>query len=62
MLRGLPLPAALDSLQDLLQRVEPVGLARRLVSAQPADARKAHGEARFVPGRTLQPFERDLEH
>src|SRR5262245_9791682 len=55
-------PAALDSLQDLPQRVEPVGLAWRLVPAQPADARKTHGEARFVPGRTLQSFERDFEH
>ena len=49
-------------LQHPLQRLEPVGLARRLVPAQPADARKAHREPGLVPGRALQPFERDLQH
>src|SRR5262249_46826860 len=37
--------------------LQPIGLARRLVPAQPVDARKPHGEPRFVPARALQPFE-----
>src|SRR3954469_6309910 len=32
----------LDALQHLLQNFQPVGLRRRLVPAQPADAGKAH--------------------
>src|ERR1700704_377738 len=54
--------SGLDLVQHLLERLQPVGLARRLVPAQAADARKAHREPGFVAGRTLQPFERDLEH
>src|SRR5262249_36759484 len=48
--------------QDSLQRFQPVGFARRLVPAQPADAGKAHGEPRLVPRRTLQSLEGDLKH
>src|SRR5579883_2270005 len=48
--------------QHLLQRFQPVGLARRLVPAQPADAGKAHGDAGFVPGRALQALESNLQH
>src|SRR5712691_195590 len=51
-----------DLLQDMLKRFQPVGLARRLVPAQPIDAGKAHGEPRLVPGRALQALEGDLEH
>src|SRR5262249_56316933 len=41
-------------LQHPLQRVQSVGLARRLVPAQPINARKAHCNARFVSRRALQ--------
>src|SRR5258705_9155657 len=54
--------SGLDLVQHLLERLQPVGLARRLVPAQPADAGKAHRKPGFVAGRTLQPFEGDLEH
>src|SRR6266478_232461 len=36
-----------------LQRLQPVGLARLLVPAQPADARKPHRDPGFVPRRAL---------
>src|ERR1700761_4484899 len=48
-------------LQHPFQRFQPVGLARRLVPAQPADARKPHRDAGFVPRRPRQSFERDLQ-
>ena len=48
--------------EDLLQRLDAVGLARRLVPADAVDAREAHGDAGFVPGRALQPLEGDLQH
>src|SRR3954469_25229680 len=46
--------------QHLLQRFQPVRLARRLVPAQAADTREAHRDAGFVPGRALQALERDF--
>src|SRR6201996_4137953 len=48
-------------LQHLLQRFQPVGVARRLVPAQPADARKPHRYAGFVPWRARQSLERDFQ-
>ena len=48
--------------QHVLQCLEPVGFARRLVPAQPADAREAHRDAGLVPRRALQSLERDFEH
>src|SRR4051812_45206415 len=50
------------SRQHPLQRFQAVGLARRLVPAQPVDAGKAHGDARFVPRRALQPLEGDFQN
>ena len=47
--------------QQLFQRLDAVGLRRRLVPADAADAGEAHGEAGFVPGRALQALEGDLE-
>src|SRR3954454_3868177 len=50
------------ALQHALQRLQPVGVARRLVPAQPADARKAHRDTGFVPRRSLQALEGDFQH
>src|SRR5438067_7058786 len=52
----------IDFLQYPLERFESVRLARRLVPAQPADARKAHREPRLVPRRALQALEGDFQH
>src|SRR6266404_9696899 len=49
-------------LQHPLQRLQPVGLAWWLVPAQPADARKPHRDAGFMPRRALQPLEGDFQH
>src|SRR6185312_6476371 len=49
-------------LQQSLQRFQTVSLAWRLVPAQPADARKSHRHAGFVPRRARQPLERDFQH
>src|SRR5271166_4385395 len=48
--------------QHFFQRFEPVGLARRLVPAQPVDAGKAHRDAGFVPRRALQALKGDFQH
>ena len=48
--------------QHPLQGLEPVGLARRLVRAQPVDARKSHCHAGFVARRARQPLEGDFQH
>src|SRR3954468_15488157 len=50
------------ALQHSLQRLQPVGFARRLVPAQPVDAGKAHRDAGFVPRRALQALERHFQH
>src|SRR5947209_5549214 len=44
------------------EHLEPIGLAGRLVPAQPIDAGETHGDARFMPGRALQPLECDLHY
>src|SRR5258708_6037716 len=49
-------------LQHPLQRLQPVGLARRLVPAQAIDARKPHRDAGFVPRRARQSLEGDFQH
>src|SRR2546426_3979031 len=54
--------ARLDLAEHALERLDAVGLAGRLVPAQPVDAGKAHGEPGFVPGGARQAFERDFEH
>src|ERR1700704_1316362 len=54
--------SGLDLVEHLLERLQPVGFARRLVPAQPAGSGEAHRKPGLVAGRTLQPFERDLEH
>src|SRR6185503_801634 len=41
---------------------QPVGLSRRFVDANTADAREAHGEARLVAAALVDRIERDLEH
>src|SRR3984893_16348363 len=51
----------LNPLQYALKGLQAIRLARRLVPAQPVDARKPHGHARFVAGRSLQTFERDFQ-
>jgi hypothetical protein len=48
-------------LQHVLQRLQPVGLARRLVPAQPVDAGKPHRDAGFMARRALQALERDFQ-
>src|SRR5262249_18712527 len=48
------------ALEHPFQGLQPVGFARRLVPAQPADAGKTHRHAGFVPGGTLQALEGDL--
>ena len=45
-----------------LQRFQPVGLARRLVPAQPVDARKPHRDAGFMSRRARQSLEGDFQH
>ena len=47
--------------QHPLQRRQLVGLAGRLVPADAADAREAHGDAGLVAGGALQALEGDLE-
>src|SRR5450631_867046 len=49
-------------LQHPLQRFQPVGLARRLIPAQPVDARKPHRDAGFMPGGARQALEGDFQH
>src|SRR3954454_7076934 len=49
-------------LEHALQGFQPVGLARRLVPAQPVDARKPHGDAGFVPRRALQALKGHFQH
>src|SRR6267142_5101108 len=49
-------------LQHPLQGFQPVGLAWRLVPAQPVDAREPHRNAGFMPRRACQAFEGDLQH
>ena len=46
--------------EKFLQRLQRVGVARAFVPANAGDAREAHGDAGFVPGRTLQAFEGDF--
>src|SRR3954469_8162418 len=48
--------------QHRLHGLQPVGLARRLVPAQAADAREAHRDAGLVPRRALQALEGDFHH
>src|SRR3954451_19042699 len=62
MAAGLSCGNAGFALQHPFQRFEPVGLARRLVPAQPADAREPHRDAGFVPRRARQPLERDFQY
>src|SRR5580700_8660969 len=45
-----------------LQRFQPVGLARRLVPAQPVDTRKPHRDAGFVAWRARQSLEGYFQH
>src|SRR3984885_10484279 len=45
-----------------LQRFQPVGLAQRLVPAQPVDARKPHRDAGFMPWRARQSLEGYFQH
>jgi len=45
--------------QHPFQGFQPVGLAWRLVPAQPVDARKPHRDAGFMPRRACQAFEGD---
>src|SRR5487761_2656511 len=56
------IPDGSAGFQHPLQRLQPVGLARRLVPAQPVDARKPHRHAGFVPRRALQALESDFQH
>src|SRR6266567_4723502 len=48
--------------QHPFQGFQPVGLAWRLVPAQPVDAREPHRDAGFMPRRACQAFEGDLQH
>ncbi len=48
--------------QQGFERLQPIGIARPFVEAQPADAGKAHGDAGFMPGRALQAPERHFEN
>jgi len=57
-----PVIAFPPAIEQRLQRLQPVRIARVLIPAQPADAREAHRHAGFVSGRTLEAFERHLEH
>src|SRR5689334_8701477 len=45
-----------------LQRLESVGFLSRFVPANAADAREAHGHARFMPRRAMHRIEGHLEH
>ncbi len=49
-------------LEHPLQRFQPLGLARRLVPAQPVDARKPHRDAGFMSRRARQSLEGDFQH
>src|SRR5260370_38590712 len=53
--------ASPPAIEQSLKRLQPVGIARVLVPAQPADAREAHRDAGFMPGRTLHALERPFE-
>jgi len=44
------------------EALQPIGIARGLVEAQPADAREAHGDAGLVAGRPRHALECDFEH
>src|SRR5258708_37204373 len=54
--------ASPPAIEQSLKRLQPVGIARVLVPAQPADAREAHRDAGFVAGRTLEAPQRPFEH
>src|SRR5215813_12126132 len=54
--------ASIVHAEHALQGLEPIGVAGRLVPAQPIDARKAHREAGFVTRGALQALEGHLEH
>ena len=47
--------------QQGLQRLQAVGLGRRLVPPQPVNARKAHGDAGLMPRRPVEALERNLQ-
>ena len=57
-------PSALTSAarDQRLQRLQRVGLRRRLVPADAGDAGEAHGDAGLVAGRRLDGVEGDFEH
>src|SRR5687768_4027639 len=53
-----PWPA---SSRERLQRVEAVGVGRRLVGAPAQDPREAHGDAGLVPAGAVDALEAELE-
>src|SRR6185503_6149606 len=59
--RSLSAVEAPPSSYHRLQGCQPVGLSRRFVDPDSADARKAHGEARFVTAALVDRIERDFE-
>src|SRR5579883_3525957 len=52
-----PATPGLDLREHALECLQPIGFARRLVPAQAVDPREAHGKARSMTARALQPFE-----
>src|SRR6185503_6378455 len=59
--RGLSAARGVASSNHRLQRCQSVGLCRRFVDANPADARKAHRDSGFVPRALVDRIEGDLE-
>jgi len=47
----------LPLLQNVCERLQPVSFVRRFVPTKAIEARKAHGNTRFVTRRMLQSFE-----